>query len=73
MVKDIYKRALALPDNDAIIIDYEIFINNKGRMQLTNMIKLLTKKDTDKLKALLRGIEEYSTDMRIIPIHNTKP
>ena len=72
-LKDFYAKAILLPDNEAIIIKYEITKNNIGRIQLSNAIRLFDSKTLIKIKKLMRAIEEYATEYYFIPIHNTKP
>jgi hypothetical protein len=70
-VNGIFLQAVTLPENDLLIVKYEISSNNIGRIQLSNDIKLFTKKQQDKLKAVLKFIEEYSTESFVIPKQNS--
>ena len=71
-IKDIFCKASLLPDNDLLIVSYEISSSNRGKIQLSNSITLLTQENQNKLKIILEFIEEYSLEYFIIPKHNTK-
>jgi hypothetical protein len=71
-VKDIYSKAALLPDNDLLIVSYEITPTNRGKIQLSNSVNLLSARQVKKLKIVLEFIEEYSIEYFIIPKHNTK-
>lgn len=71
-IKGFYVRALALSDNDLLIINYVISKFNIGKIQLSNSIKLLPGKDKRKIKELLRAIEQYNGEFYIVPKHNSK-
>jgi hypothetical protein len=71
-LKDFYAKALLLPDNELIVVRYEITKRNIGKIQLSNSVKLLDIKTTKKLKDVLRFIEEYATDYHIIPCQDAK-
>jgi len=72
-VTGIFVRVLALPDNDLLIVNYEIFPENIGKIQLSNTISLFNKKDKERLKEVLRFIEDHSTSYYIVPKQNSKP
>jgi hypothetical protein len=73
MITDIFSKASLLHDNDLLIVRYKISKSNIGKIQLSNSINLLPKKDLDKLKKVLEYIEDYSTDYTIVPSQNSKP
>jgi hypothetical protein len=72
-IKGFYVRAIALPDNDLLVINYEVSKYNIGKLQLSNCIKLFNKKQTDAIKKLLEIIEQYTINFYIIPKQNSKP
>ena len=69
---DIFAKAMLLPDNELIVVKYEITKHIIGKIQLSNYVRLLDKKMQEKLKTVLRFIEKYSTDYYYIPCQDTK-
>ncbi len=66
-LKDFYAQALVLPDNELLVVTYEISRRNIGRVQLSNSVKLLGKETTKDLKWMLKFIESYATKSYLIP------
>jgi hypothetical protein len=64
--QDFYKNALLLQGNELLIIYYEITKEVTGTMQLSNSIACLDKFATLRLKRVLRFIEEFTIEAKII-------
>jgi hypothetical protein len=70
-LKDFFAKALLLEDNTVMVINFEITKTNKGKIQLSNSVKLFDKTRVNKLKKVLKIIEEYAIDYYFYPIHDT--
>jgi hypothetical protein len=69
---DLFEKAMLLPDNDLLIVKYEITSQNIGKLQLSNSI-LLSDRNKKNLKEILRIVELYITDTFVVPKQNSKP
>jgi len=65
--QDFYKNALLLKGDELLLIYYEITKDVTGTIQLTNNIACLDKFSTLRLKRVLRFIEEFTKEVKIIP------
>jgi hypothetical protein len=67
MIKDIYAKALLIPENELLIIKYSFGIGNEGRLQLSDSVKYLQHDTTEQLKVMLRNIEPFAITFYTIP------
>jgi hypothetical protein len=72
-IKGFWVRALALPDNELLIIKYQITESNIGKMQLSNAVAMFPEKLQHEMKLILSIIEKYNCEFYTIPKQNTKP
>lgn len=69
---DLFAKAILLPDNDLLVVKYEITPQNIGRLQFSNNIGKLDKTTLIHLKEILRIVELYITDTFVVPKQNSK-
>jgi hypothetical protein len=73
MVKDLFAKALMLPDNELLVASYEITKSNIGKIQLSNSVRLLDEKTKKELRRVLLFVEKFGTGYYHIPCQNSKP